>query len=192
MFGDRIKEAVKEIGTVKELSEASGIGVRTLRTYLTNSSQPSAENLAKIALATKVDSHWLLTGERLNTAEEISSTRTDTKEIDIGLFMQVYEATPKYVPCTIGEFPITNTIRAYNKVVLEPENIRALKAQLLLVQDALVFHSRILKAEMAYKPIDKTEASFYRSQATRLSSKIDELKETEKEILRSIQSIQSS
>lgn len=191
MFGDRIKEAVKVLGSVKELSEASGIGVRTLRTYLTNSSQPSAENLAKIALATKVDSHWLLTGERLSTREEVSTDKNATQEIDIGFFMHIYDIAPEYAPSVVGEHPIFSVVRAYNKAVSEPKNIRNLKAQLELISDGLKFTEWRLNSEMSYEPIDESEASLYSMQIAQGKSMRKELKETEKEILKNIKAIQA-
>ncbi len=190
MIGDRIQKICTEVGSVKKLSELTGIGVRTLRTYLSNQSQPSAENLAKIVESTSVDSRWLLLGSRSSDITTERTMPTHDKKIDLNLIMKIARLAEEHSLIPV-EFPpeIRMIIRTYNDVIGEQENQRELKARHGMNVENQKFYKRNITSEENYSPEDEEDANFGQEQIARHRAALETLKREEEMIQAELRSL---
>jgi transcriptional regulator with XRE-family HTH domain len=177
MLKDRIGEIIKMM-TVAELAKKTGIGVRTLRTYLVGS-EPSASKLAKIAEASGVDGNWLLTGK---VPENSARESPGLQKIDEKLFQSIFDRIvnisdvfePRYGKALLKS-SLSHAIRVYNDIVHYPEREQLIRAELVINSDEIRSTQIILSNEREFEPRNPDEERFQKAQIDRYETILNEL-----------------
>ena len=76
---ERIKEAIKEAGGYKAISESTGLNIRTLTRITSGETDPKLSNFLAIAKATNTSLNYLAFG--VSTEQETSNAQSVTSEL---------------------------------------------------------------------------------------------------------------
>lgn len=183
MIHEQLKVIVDRMG-IGALSRKSGIGERTLRTYLSGSTSPSSDKLAAIVKASGDDANWVLFGGKYKTAEEVANAISES--LFFSIFDEVHtEGNTASVERSLLRLNISHAIRIYNEAVSLPGDPK-LRASLILTQEEKKMMCRLIGIESGQSIETQEEENFMKRQIQRYEARLSELNEKEAALVREI------
>lgn len=180
---DRLR-AIADKMSVGVLAQKSGIGVRTLQTYLSGRSNPSADKLAAIISASGEDANWVLFGGEHKTAGEVDSVINES--LFLSIFDEVHTVdSANSVKRTLLRSDLSHAIRVYNQAVSLPGK-SDLRASLILTQEEKTMICRLINNESAQAAETPEEQTFVKKQVQRYETRLSDLDEKEALLIREI------
>lgn len=174
---ERLRAIADKVG-VGVLADRSGIGLRTLQTYLSGRSKPSAENVAKIVLASGEDANWVLLGHKRPEA------------LDEQLFMRIFSQIHK--PDTSSDAheallksDLAYAMKIYNQACSAPDKADSI-ADLILTRGEKELMCRLINNESSQYAETPEERDFVKRQVQRYESRLSELDKKEDQLVREI------